>query len=114
LTEIQPSRHIEELDTGDDDETNNTLSTDSSHDEPTAIPGAKITRDAFNLGPAIDVPQACLEPVGRPSSLKDHRILTVHGYHHEDVPRRAGEHGILYVNRGDIPKYLVPPFNLRC
>ena len=112
LTEIQPSRRTEELDSGDN-ETHNTLSTDSLHDEPTAIPVPEINLEAFNLPPVIDVPREYLEPVGRPSSLKDSRIWTVHSYHHEHVPRRAGEHGILYINRGDIPKYLVPSFKSR-
>ena len=112
LTEIQPSRHSEEQDSGDD-ETHNTLSTDSLHDEPTAIPVPEINLEAFSLPPVIDVPPECLEPVGRPGSLKDFRIWTVHSYHHEHVPHRAGEHGILYVSRGDIPKYLVPSFKSR-
>ena len=112
LTEIQPSRHSEEQDSGDD-ETHNTLSTDSLHDEPTAIPVPEINLEAFSLPPVIDVPPECLEPVGRPGSLKDFRIWTVHSDHHEHVPHRAGEHGILYVSRGDIPKYLVPSFKSR-
>jgi hypothetical protein len=112
LTEIQRSRHIEELDSSDD-ERHNTLSTDGLHDEPTPIPLTEINLETFNLPPAIDVPREYLEPVGRPSSLKDFRIWTVHSYHHEHVPHRAGEHGILYVNRGDIPRYLVPSFKFR-
>ena len=36
--------------------------------------------------------------------------MTVHDHHHEHAPGRAVEHGILYINRDDFPKYLVTLF----
>lgn len=107
LTEMQSSRKSVELNSSDEDETHNTVFTDSSREEPATVPVAEISLTAFNLGPAIKVGEKFMEPVFRPNKIKDLRIWTVHSSHHEHIPAHAGQHGILYASRGDIPKYLV-------
>lgn len=107
LTEMQSSREFVELDSSDEDETHHTIFTNSSHNKLARVPLAKISLTTFNLGPTIEVGEKFMEPVFRPKKIKDLRIWTIHSSHHERIPAHAGEHGILYASRGDIPKYLV-------
>jgi len=69
--------------------------------------GDTVALDVFELGPNIEVPEELFEPLCHPGSVKDLCILTVRESLHEFLPRRPGHHGILYLNREDVPKYLV-------
>jgi len=47
---MQPSHELVELDTSDEDDAHNSISTDSSHDEPATVSVAEISLATFNLG----------------------------------------------------------------
>jgi hypothetical protein len=71
--------------------------------------GDKISLDRFDLGPTIAVPEECWEYVARPTRVADVGMLTVLTSLHEFVPERPGEHGILYLDKNNIPRYIVWP-----
>jgi len=50
FTPMQPSHELVELDTSDEDDAHNSISTDSSHDEPATVSVAEISLATFNLG----------------------------------------------------------------
>lgn len=74
--------------------------------------GDKVTLEAFDLGPPIDVSEDCQETVRNPRSFRESRMLTVRETLHEFLPQKPGEHGILYYDRADFPLYLVYQFRI--
>lgn len=69
--------------------------------------GPTIRLSHFQLSPSITVsPEWCL-PFKHPGSVKNSGILTCRESFHEFLPRQPGEHGILYLDSPDLPKYLV-------
>ena len=78
---------------------------------PTGV-GLVIRMAAFNLGPTIDVPAEQCLPFRHPASPGKMGLLTCRESSHQFLPRRPGHHGILYLDRTDLPKYIVRPFPL--
>jgi hypothetical protein len=66
-----------------------------------------LTLDMFNFGPPLNVPNELFEPFPHPRYVKDLKILTVRESMHELMPKGPGQHGMLYMHRNDVPKYLV-------
>jgi hypothetical protein len=70
--------------------------------------GNVITLEAFDLGPSVNVPQQFHGMVEHPR--KSSKLITrlhIRQSFHEYYPQFPGEHGILYLDRKDLPKYLV-------
>jgi hypothetical protein len=78
---------------------------------PTGV-GHVIRMAAFNLGPTIEVPAEQCLPFRHPASPGKLGLLTCRESSHQFLPRRPGHHGILYLDRTDLPKYIVRPFPL--
>ena len=75
---------------------------------PTGV-GHVIRMAAFNLGPTIDVPAEQCLPFRHPASPGKMGLLACRESSHQFLPRRPGHHGILYLDRTDLPKYIVRP-----
>jgi len=89
---------------GEQDHTRNTINEDNE-----LLPSTqeRISLDNFDLGPNIEIPEGYTAPLIHPGSVKYLGILTARASFHEHVPEQPGQHGILYLDYEDIPKYLV-------
>jgi hypothetical protein len=81
----------------------------NTKDKKKTVPeiGDKIQLSAFDLGPEIELPPEYQEPVSHPGPVKELGILTLRESLHEFIPQHPGQHGILYYDFSDLPKYLV-------
>jgi hypothetical protein len=70
--------------------------------------GDVIRMSYFNLGPTVSVPEDLCVPFRHPGAVKKDGLLTCRESFHEFLPSRPGEHGILYLDRPDLPQYIVP------
>jgi hypothetical protein len=70
--------------------------------------GNVITLEAFDLGPSVNVPKEFHGMIEHPrKNDKFSSRLHIRQSFHEYYPQSPGEHGILYLDRKDLPKYLV-------
>jgi hypothetical protein len=98
---------LEERSEDEQDHTRNIINGDN---EILASAEERINLDNFDLGPNIEVPKEYTAPLSHPGSVKHLSILTARTSFHEHVPEQPGQHGILYLDYEDIPKYLVMIF----
>jgi hypothetical protein len=76
---------------------------------PNQIGPDTLRLEYFDLGSTIDVPCDLFRSVTHPRSSKELGILSIRESAHEFVPKRAGNHGILYTHHSDLPSWIVRP-----